>query len=47
VLRRCENKNETVLEPVFEVVGDCYAEGWMDEVTEESPAPEWIDKSLI
>jgi hypothetical protein len=31
----------------FEIVGDCYVQGWMDGIAEDSPSSEWVDISLV
>ena len=46
ILRRRKYSNEANSVPQYEIVGDCYLDGWMNGATEVGSL-EWIDIELV
>jgi hypothetical protein len=42
-----EDGKEANVGPRFEIIGDCYVQGWMDGMAENSSSSEWIDISFV
>jgi hypothetical protein len=47
VLRRHEDTDENVPGPKYEIIGDCYVQGWMDGEAEQPGICEWEDITLV